>query len=213
VLLFSSFYRLPRRLPLKDEPSRSYRRRTVSVIDRKGCHILQIGIGLSCHDEGDDVVSYSLIFAVFVSLVGYVPDGMSPEEYRKLRQKEQDKVKNKRFGAFGPQTFKSRSMQAFQKDLEEGKGGHLMPVFNAKEKLKSGKIKKEDIPYMQRLGAWDNSDVQNAKKKQWRGSDKKYNQNADQGGIGWSGNTPVRGPQSISKSEQKTPKKKFFGLF
>jgi|UPI000581A3F8 hypothetical protein len=145
--------------------------------------------------------------------MGYVPDGMSPEEYRKLRQKEQDKVKNKRFGAFGPQTFKSRSMQAFQKDLEEGKGGHLMPVFNAKEKLKSGKIKKEDIPYMQRLGAWDNSDVQNAKKKQWRGSDKKYNQNADQGGIGWSGNTPVRGPQSISKSEQKTPKKKFFGLF
>jgi hypothetical protein len=29
-----------------------------------------------------------------------------------------------------------------------------MPVFNAKEKVKKGELKLEDIPYMQRGGAW-----------------------------------------------------------
>jgi hypothetical protein len=74
--------------------------------------------------------------------VGYVPDGMSPEQYRKLKDKEAADVKSKKFGAYGPQSFKSRSLQSFQKDLEAGKAGHLMPVFDAKEKLKKGLIKK-----------------------------------------------------------------------
>ena len=42
-----------------------------------------------------------------------------------------------------------------------------MPVFNAKEKLARNEIKLEDIPYMQRGGAWDNSDVKGAKKLPW----------------------------------------------
>ena len=42
-----------------------------------------------------------------------------------------------------------------------------MPVFNAKEKVRAGKLKAEDIPYMQRGGNWDNSDVKGAKKKGW----------------------------------------------
>jgi hypothetical protein len=81
--------------------------------------------------------------------VGYVPDGMSKEQYQKLLQKEKEASKGKNLGAYGPQSFTSRSLQAFQKDLEQGKAGHLMPVMNAKELLKKGKIKQEDIPYMQ----------------------------------------------------------------
>jgi len=33
--------------------------------------------------------------------------------------------------------------------LERGEAEHLMPVFNAKEKVRTGKLKVEDIPYMQ----------------------------------------------------------------
>jgi len=75
---------------------------------------------------------------------------MSPEEYRKLRAKEQKERNQKKFGAFGPQSFKSRSLQSFQTDLEQGKSGHLMPVMFAKDLVAKGKIKAEDVPYMQR---------------------------------------------------------------
>jgi hypothetical protein len=75
---------------------------------------------------------------------------MTPEQWRKLKENEKSAKAKKNFGAFGPQSFKSRSLQAFQQDLEKGKAGHLLPVFNAKEKVKQGKIKQEDIPYMQR---------------------------------------------------------------
>ena len=34
------------------------------------------------------------------------------------------------------------------------KAAHLMPVFNAKEKIARGEIRKEDVPYMQRGGKW-----------------------------------------------------------
>jgi len=104
----------------------------------------------------------------FSVAVGYVPDGMSPEQYKKLKEKEREESKKKRFGAFGPQTFKSRSLQSFQKDMEKGEVSHLMPVMNAKERIKKGELKEEDIPYMQRLGSWDNSDVKGAKKKKVR---------------------------------------------
>jgi hypothetical protein len=80
----------------------------------------------------------------------YIPDGMTPEQWRKFKENEKSANAKKNFGAFGPQSFKSRSLQAFQQDLEKGKAGHLLPVFNAKEKVKQGKIKQEDIPYMQR---------------------------------------------------------------
>ena len=78
-----------------------------------------------------------------------------------------------------------------------------MPVFNAKDKIKSGKLRPEDVPvstikpklvqivtdfltlpsslsefyqqYMQRGGSWDNSDIRGAKnKKKWLKSDKDY---------------------------------------
>jgi hypothetical protein len=58
--------------------------------------------------------------------VGYVPDGMSAEQYKKLKQKEVNETKNKNFGAYGPQSFKSRSLLSWQKDMEKGEAGHLM---------------------------------------------------------------------------------------
>ena len=99
--------------------------------------------------------------------MGYVPDGFTPEQWKRMKQAEQDAAKSKAFGQFGPRGFKSRSLQSFQMDLEKGKAQHLMPVFNAKEKVKKGEIKAEDIPYMQRGNgaSWDNSDVKGAKKK------------------------------------------------
>jgi hypothetical protein len=144
--------------------------------------------------------------------VGYVPDGMSPEQYKKLKEKEN--AKNKNLGAYGPQSFKSRSMISFQKDLEAGKASHLMPVFNAQEKLKKGLLKKEDIPYMQRLGSWDGSDV--GQKKKWRDDDKSYNANVKESTVDWSGKRKTSGPiQKNAQTNQQTPapKKKLFGLF
>ena len=147
--------------------------------------------------------------------VGYVPSGMSPEEYKKLKAKEQKASKGKNLGAFGPQTFKSRSMQAFQKDLEAGKATHLLPVFNAKEKIKRGELREEDIPYMQRGGSWDNSDVKGAKKKMsWNMFDQNYDANADQRGVDWSGRNPRSGPQQRKPVAAEPAKKKGpFGLW
>jgi len=99
-----------------------------------------------------------------VAVHGYVPDGFSSaEEYQKFRQKEETE-KRKNLGRMGPRGFQSRSFEAFHKALERGETSHLLPVFNAKEKLKRGEIRKEDIPYMQRGGAWDNSDVRGARR-------------------------------------------------
>ena len=47
-------------------------------------------------------------------------------------------------------------------------------MFNAKEKIARGEIKAEDVPYMQRGGSWDNSDIKGAKQKRWLASDKQY---------------------------------------
>jgi hypothetical protein len=103
----------------------------------------------------------------------YVPSGFTPESYKKFKEQEAKKAK-KNLGGMGPRGFKSRSFQSFQEALEKGEAGHMMPMFNSKAKLKSGEIKMEDIPYMQRGGSWDNSDVKGAKKVKWLGSDKEY---------------------------------------
>ena len=51
-------------------------------------------------------------------------------------------------------------MEEFQKGRESGQLDYNMPVFNAKEKLRKGLIKEEDIPYMQRRGGRpDNKDT------------------------------------------------------
>lgn len=89
--------------------------------------------------------------------MGYFPDGMSAEQYRKLREKEKEQESKKELGAYGPQSFKSRSLKSFQQDLEKGISKHLLPVFSAKEKVKRGDIRPEDVPYMQRGKYWENT--------------------------------------------------------
>lgn len=143
------------------------------------------------------------------TVAGYVPDGMTPEQYRKLKESEKEASRGKNLGAFGVQTFKSRSLVAFQKDLENGKAAHLMPMFNAKELLKQKKIKTEDIPYMQRGGSWDGTDV--GKKLKGNEMDKKYNQNEKPDGIDWMGRKLPTGPKKSTsiKNAKEPPTKKF----
>lgn len=114
------------------------------------------------------------------ALGAYVPDGFTAESYKKFKEEEERK-KKANLGRLGPRGFESRSMQSFQEALERGevslwfffwrnmvvsvdspfylfarfpKAAHLMPVFNAKEKIARGEIRKEDVPYMQRGGKW-----------------------------------------------------------
>ena len=77
---------------------------------------------------------------------GYVPAGFTPEEYKKFKENEAKQKAKKNLGGLGPRGFKSRSFQSFQEAPERGETTHLMPVFNAKEKIKKGEIKLEDIP-------------------------------------------------------------------
>jgi hypothetical protein len=77
---------------------------------------------------------------------GYVPSGFTPESYKKFKEQEEKKKAKLNLGGVGPRGFKSRSMQSFQEALERGETAHLLPVFNAKAKIKSGELKKEDIP-------------------------------------------------------------------
>ncbi|CAN0015904.1 unnamed protein product [Ectocarpus sp. 6 AP-2014] len=100
----------------------------------------------------------------------YVPDGLSPEQWKKMQKEEAEKKKKMGdLGQVGVKSFKSRSLQAWQEDG----AGHLFPV--DPKKVKSGEIPPEKTPYMQRKGAWDNSDLtkKNLQKK-WSATDKAY---------------------------------------
>jgi hypothetical protein len=155
--------------------------------------------------------------------MAYVPDGFTKESYAKFKEEERKKNAKKNLGGVGPKGFRSRSMQSFQEALERGEAEHLLPVMNAKERLAKGELKLEDIPYMQRGGAWDNSDVKGAKRKKWLSSDKEY---ANGGfkkeqsvsifgkgeGLDWTGTRSRTGPSQPMKN-QPEEKKKFFGLF
>lgn len=52
----------------------------------------------------------------------YIPDGLSPAEWKKIQADE--KAKKENLGRMGPSRFKSRSFQAWQ----EAGAGHLFPV-------------------------------------------------------------------------------------
>eukprot|EP00631_Chrysoreinhardia_giraudii_P001508 CAMPEP_0197421626 /NCGR_PEP_ID=MMETSP1170-20131217/9894_1 /TAXON_ID=54406 /ORGANISM="Sarcinochrysis sp, Strain CCMP770" /LENGTH=231 /DNA_ID=CAMNT_0042948889 /DNA_START=51 /DNA_END=746 /DNA_ORIENTATION=+ len=98
-----------------------------------------------------------------VALNAYVPDGLTPEQWASMKKKEADDKKKKNFGAGGARGFKSRSMQSFVAALEQGEATHLFAV--NPEKVKRGEIALKDVPYMQRGGSWDNSDLSG--KKGW----------------------------------------------
>tara|TARA_X000000368_G_scaffold346474_1_gene285824 strand:- start:10224 stop:10766 length:543 start_codon:yes stop_codon:yes gene_type:complete len=91
---------------------------------------------------------------------GYIPDGLTPKEWEKIKITEKNKFKNKNYAENGAKTFTSRSFKSFQTALEKGEKAKNFPIFNAKEKLKNKEIRNTDIPYMQRVnGKWDNSDI------------------------------------------------------
>ena len=100
---------------------------------------------------------------VSTSLHAYVPSGLSKEEYARLKKKEVDEKKKKNFGVGGARGFQSRSMASFMLAQERGEAKHLFPV--DPEKVRRGEIALKDVPYMQRGGSWDNSDLQ--KRKGW----------------------------------------------
>lgn len=113
-----------------------------------------------------------------------------------------------------------------------------MPVENARERVRKGELKVEDIPYMQRGGNWDNTDVKGAKKISWLKSDKEYANGGfkktqsvsifgEGAGLDWTGKREKVGPiRQVSKNykaptvgqlkgqkgAQEKPKKKF-GFF
>eukprot|EP00522_Entomoneis_paludosa_P015672 CAMPEP_0172451240 /NCGR_PEP_ID=MMETSP1065-20121228/9353_1 /TAXON_ID=265537 /ORGANISM="Amphiprora paludosa, Strain CCMP125" /LENGTH=211 /DNA_ID=CAMNT_0013203171 /DNA_START=69 /DNA_END=704 /DNA_ORIENTATION=+ len=141
----------------------------------------------------------------------YVPDGFTPESYKKFKAEEAKKnARKQNLGAMGPKGFKSRSFQSFQEALERGEAEHLLPVDFAEERIRKGELKPEDIPYMQRGGSWDNSDVKGAKKKKWLSSDKEYASGGFQkeqsvsifgygGGLDWTGKQARTGPSETVK--------------
>jgi len=148
------------------------------------------------------------------ALFGYVPDGFTKESYAKFKEEEKKKQAKANLGGVGPRGYRSRSMQSFQEALERGEATHLMPVENAKEKLARGEIKLEDIPYMQRGGSWDNSDVKGAKKLRWLQSDKQYEESGEKrsksfsilgvgAGLDWTGSRDREGPaQPVRKLDK-----------
>lgn len=136
----------------------------------------------------------------------YIPSGFTKESWKKFQAKEEKKKKAQNLGRLGPKGFQSRSFQSFQEALERGEAGHLLPVMNAKERVARGELKVEDIPYMQRGGAWDNSDVKGAKKKGWLKSDKEYASGGYKkeqsvsvfgygDGLDWTGEKAKKGPR------------------
>ena len=171
---------------------------------------------------------------------GYVPDGFTAASWKKYQQDEKKKSATKNLGGLGPRGFKSRSFQSFHEALERGEAEHLLPVLNAKQRIQKGELKPEDVPYMQRGGAWDNSDVKGAKKARWLSSDKEYasggyrkEQSVSIFGVGegldWTGTRGRSGPaaaapklaknykppnvKDFKNGTKEEPKKKFFGLF
>ena len=96
-------------------------------------------------------------------LYGYVPSGMSKEEWAKIQKKEKDAKKGKNFGVGGARGFQSRSFNSFVSAMEKGEAGHLFAV--NPDDVRSGKVALKDVPYMQRGGSWDNSDLSG--KKGW----------------------------------------------
>ena len=83
----------------------------------------------------------------------------------------------------------------------------------AKEQLKQGKIKQQDIPYMQRGGNWDDSDVKGAKKKTANKYDKQYEANARPGRVDWMGANQRRGGPTAAAPKEQAPSQKKKGWF
>jgi len=99
---------------------------------------------------------------------------------------------------------------------------HNVCSFATNHRIRKGELKKEDIPYMQRGGSWDNNDVKGARKVKWLNSDKDYAEGGYKktqsasifGGknLDWTGKQEKTGPQGRTP-EEVVPRKKFLGIF
>jgi len=76
-------------------------------------------------------VSPSSSRAVAFRRYGYVPDGLSKQQWEKMKRDEEAKRKKRDFGKAGARGFESRSMQSFVAALEKGEAKHLMYVVGA----------------------------------------------------------------------------------
>jgi hypothetical protein len=173
-----------------------------------GASVSLAAILLANSSEAFTSVNRGRSVATPTELFQYVPSGFTPESYKKFKEEEAKKNK-KNLGGVGPRGFKSRSMQSFQEAMERGEASHLLPVMNAKERVAKGELRQEDIPYMQRGGSWDNSDVKGARKKRWLASDKDYASGGfrkEQSvsifgygeGLDWTGKNARKGPSPES---------------
>lgn len=152
----------------------------------------------------------------------YIPSGMSAAEWKKIQDKE--KVKKTNLGAGGARGFKSRSFNSFVDAMERGEATHLFAV--NPEEVKKGNIALKDVPYMQRGGSWDNSDLTGkkgwqktgfgmtafndgkAEKKRELASDKRYNNVKPDIGIfgaavNWGGGAKGAGKDDITTRAKK----------
>merc|ERR1712046_81354 len=92
--------------------------------------------------------------------MSYVPDGMTKEQYAKIKAKDKKRDMPGKFNGTSGMKFRSRTMEEFQTLREQGKVSYNMPMENAEAKLRRGEIKPSDIPYMQRPGGMpDGSDL------------------------------------------------------
>ena len=83
------------------------------------------------------------------TLYEYIPTGFTKDSWGKFKaaeQKKKDELAKKNLGRVGPKGFQSRSFQSFQEALERGETTHLLPVENARERIRKGELKPEDIP-------------------------------------------------------------------
>jgi hypothetical protein len=101
-------------------------------------------VGVDAYQKGPIPSTSSRISLTVVNQ--YVPDGFTAQSYKKFKEDEKKKVAKLNLGGVGPRGFKSRSMQSFQEAMERGEAEHLLPVLNAKERVKKGELKMEDIP-------------------------------------------------------------------
>jgi hypothetical protein len=167
----------------------------------------------------------------------YIPDGLSKEQWAKIKAKETEENKNKNLGAVGITKFKSRSFEAWQKSGQT----HLFPV--------DSKTPVEARPYMQRTGgSADGSDLKSrglkgkdqAKAFEKTQIDAKYEQLEKEGklrsspfSIPWTAGeaekltaanlaekkksmankSPTKGATKIQEPPAEPARKKLFGIF
>eukprot|EP00953_Heterococcus_sp_UTEX-ZZ885_P026139 14148-Heterococcus_DN1.PRE.6 len=104
---------------------------------------------------------------------GYVPDGLTEEQYTDIKIRDSRSRQRKDLGTVGVIKFKSRSMRSFVADGTP----HLFPV--DPKAVQRGDIDTTHMPYMQRrAGSWDDADlagkVPGLHRKKWLPYDKQY---------------------------------------